>query len=262
MASEHHLPPETEENLGALRSRVRRRATLKTSFLTGLVVAAPIGITVFLVWTFVDLVDDWVRPIVLQVTPRAWHQVLDSYAAIPGLGLLLAVAAVTLLGALTANIFGRTVVAWGDGVVHKLPIIGSIYKTLKQIFETVVNQTEETFKEVCLVEFPRKDCWCIAFVVGSTKGEIALKAEGDLVSVFLPHAPSPASGYLMFLPKEQVQILDMTVEEGIKFVVSIGIVTPAYEPGLSDKLRAAVSGGGTRRSSLLNRIARKLQTAN
>src|SRR5215813_10068959 len=97
--------------------RLRRRPTLKTSFLTGLVVAAPIRITVFLVWTFIDLVDSWVRPIILHITPRAWHPIMDMYAAIPGLGLLVAVIVLTILGALTANIVGRTIVGWGDLIV-------------------------------------------------------------------------------------------------------------------------------------------------
>ena len=245
--------PEMDEDGAA---RLRRRPTLKTSFLTGLVVAAPIGITVFLVWTFVDLVDSWVRPIILHITPRAWHPFLDMYAAIPGLGLLVAVVVLTILGALTANIVGRTIVGWGDLIVHRVPIVGAIYKTLKQIFETVVHQTGPAFKQVCLIEWPRKNCHTIAFVIGPTTGEIAAKGTDDLVTLFLPHSPSPTSGYLMFLPREEVKILDMTVEEGIKMVVSVGIVAPEYAGDLPSKLRNAVRG-----NSLIDKLARKLQAA-
>jgi len=234
----------------------RRRTTLKTSFLTGLVVAAPIGITVFLVWTFIDLVDSWVAPIILHITPRAWHPLMDAYAAIPGLGLLVAVVVLTILGALTANIVGRTIVGWGDVIVHRVPVIGAIYKTLKQIFETVVHQTGPAFKQVCLIEWPRKNCHTIAFVIGPTSGEIAVKGGlDDLVTVFLPHSPSPTSGYLMFLPREDVKILDMTVEEGIKMVVSVGIVAPEYA-GDTSKLRQVIRG-----NSLIDKLARKLQAA-
>ena len=229
-----------------------RRPTLKTSFLTGLVVAAPLGITVFLVWNFVDLIDNWVRPIILRMTPRAWHEVLDSYAAIPGLGLVVVVVVLTIIGALTANIVGRTIVGWGDLIVHRVPVIGTIYKTLKQIFETVVHQTGPAFKQVCLIEWPRKNCHTIAFVIGPAAGEIALKGAEDLVTVFLPHSPSPTSGYLMFLPRDEVKILDMTVEEGIKMVVSVGIVAPEYSG--EEKFRATFRG-----NSLIERLARKLQ---
>lgn len=250
----------TEEPLPDLEPdeapRARRRPTLKTSFLTGLVVAGPLGITVFLVWNFVDLIDNWVRPIILRMTPRPWHEVMDTYAAIPGLGLVVVVVVLTVLGALTANIVGRTIVGWGDLIVHRVPVIGAIYKTLKQIFETVVHQTGPAFKQVCLIEWPRKDCHTIAFVIGPTTGEIALKGADDLVTVFLPHSPSPTSGYLMFLPRDEVKILDMTVEEGIKMVVSVGIVAPDYA-GDPAKLRGAARGG----NSFIEKLARKLQAA-
>ncbi len=234
--------------------RLRRIPTLKTSFLTGLAVTAPIGITVFLVWNFVDLIDDWVRPIILEITPRAWHPVMDAYAAIPGLGLLVVVVVLTILGALTANIVGRTIIGWGDVIVHRVPVIGAIYKTLKQIFETVVHQTGPAFKQVCLIEWPRKNCHTIAFVIGPTAGEITPKGAEDLITVFLPHSPSPTSGYLMFLPRDEVKILDMTVEEGIKMVVSVGIVAPDYNP--EEKLRTA-----TRGNNFIEKLARKLQAS-
>ena len=245
-------PPDSEESLKGLKARVRRRATLKTSFLTGLVIAAPISITLFIVWAFVDFIDNRVRPIILHMTPATWHDFIDTYAAIPGLGLLLVMIVLTLLGMLTANIVGRTIVGWGDHIVHRVPIIGSIYKTLKQIFETVVHQTGPAFKQVCLIEWPRKNCYTVAFVIGPTNGEIKAKGEDDLVTVFLPHAPSPTSGYLIFLPRDEVKILDMTVEEGIKMVVSIGIVTPDYLPNAEEPI-----GSGGR--GFLDRLARRLQ---
>jgi uncharacterized membrane protein len=256
MIPENQLPLEPDEARQGLRKRVRHRATLKTSFLTGLVVAAPIGITLYLVWAFVDFVDRQVRPLILHATPRPWHSFMDHYAAIPGLGLLIVIIALTLLGMLTANIVGRTVVGWGDLVVHRVPVIGSIYKTVKQIFETVVTQTGPAFQQVCLIEFPRKDCWCLAFIIGPTVGEVPVRTSDDLLTVFLPHTPSPTSGYLMFVPRDQVKVLDMTVEEGIKMVVSIGIVAPDFTGGLSEKLRQA-----TRGNSFIDRLTKRLQAA-
>lgn len=205
------------------------RATFKTSFLTGLVIAAPIGITIFLAWSFISFVDNQVRPIVLKITPTNWHEFINEYAAIPGLGLLLIVVTLTLLGMLTANIAGRTIVGWGDGLVHRMPVIGTIYKTLKQIFETIIAQADPTFQEACLIEYPRRDTWAIAFITANTKGEIQAKSEEDLVTVFLPTTPNPTSGFLLFLPKKDIRVLDMSVEEAAKLVISAGIVTPDYK---------------------------------
>lgn len=228
------MPPDTEESPipdsaePAPKPPRRKRATLKTSFLTGLVIAAPIGITVWLTWSFVTFVDSRVQPIILKATPKEWHAFIDKYDAIPGFGLLLVVALLTLLGMLTANIVGRTVVGWGDGIWHRMPVIGTVYKTLKQIFETVVSQAEPSFQEVCLIEYPRKGIWAIGFVTASTKGEIQARSDQDLLTIFLPTTPNPTSGFLLFVPRAEVKILEMTVEEGAKMVISAGIVTPDY----------------------------------
>lgn len=260
MAPDIEGNPEPQDGPDQKRVRVRRRATLKTSFLTGLVVAAPLGITIFLAWTFVDFVDRNVRPIINRVTPEHWHGIIDPYAAIPGLGLLLVVIALTLIGMLTANFTGRTIVGWGDRLVHKMPVIGAIYKTLKQIFETVVTQTEPAFKQVCLIEYPSKGTWAIAFVIGATKGEISAKLDDDLVTVFMPSTPNPTTGFMLFIPKSEVKILDMTIEEGAKMIISAGIVTPEYMPDASEaqakKLRQISRSG-----SLIERLTGKNKAA-
>jgi uncharacterized membrane protein len=260
MAPDAQGNPGPQDGQEAKRARPRRRTTLKTSFLTGLVVAAPLGITILLVWSFVDFVDRQVRPIINRMTPANWHEMIDRYAAIPGLGLLLVIVVLTLLGMLTANIVGRTVVGWGDRLVHRMPVIGTIYKTLKQIFETVVAQTEPAFKQVCLIEYPSKGLWALAFVIGATKGEIQAKLDDELLTVFLPTTPNPTTGFMLFIPKKDVKILDMSVEEGAKMLISAGIVTPEYLPELlqadAKKLRQFSRSGG-----LIDRITGKNKVA-
>ncbi len=199
-------------------------ATLRRNFLTGVVVAAPIGITIFLTWTFIEFVDSKVTPLIpKQYNPEEYLQF-----SIPGLGVLVVVASLTLLGALTANLFGRTILDLGERFVDRMPVVRSIYATLKQIFETAVSQSENSFKEVGLIEYPRPGLYAICFVTTNTKGEIKSLVGEEMVSVFLPTTPNPTSGYLLFVPRADIQILDMTVEEGAKLVISAGIVEPDY----------------------------------
>ncbi len=199
-------------------------ATLRRNFLTGVVVAAPIGITIFLTWTFIEFVDSRVTPLIpKQYNPEEYLQF-----SIPGLGVLVVVLSLTLLGALTANLFGRTLLDLGERFVDRMPVVRSIYATLKQIFETAISQSDNSFKEVGLIEYPRPGLYAICFVTTNTRGEIRSKVGEEMVSVFLPTTPNPTSGYLLFVPKAEIQILDMTVEEGAKLVISAGIVEPDY----------------------------------
>ncbi|HAC56902.1 DUF502 domain-containing protein [Parvibaculum sp.] len=195
---------------------------LRNYFLTGLVVAAPIGLTIWIVRWFIDLVDTWFTPLI----PQQYQP--DNYLPfdIPGLGLLIAFVLLTLLGALTANFFGRTVLNFGERLVARMPVVRSIYGALKQIFETVISQSAASFREVGLIEYPRKGLFCIVFITTQTKGEIVDKTGHELISVFLPTTPNPTSGFLLFVPKQDVQVLDMTIEEGAKLIISAGLVEP------------------------------------
>jgi uncharacterized membrane protein len=212
------------------RFRAFRRPDLKTSFVTGIVVAAPIGITAYLLSSFVRIVDDQVRPVVINLTPDSWRPFIEQSAAVPGLGLLLLVAALTILGMLTANMVGRTLLGWGDSLAKHTPIVGSIYGPLKQIIQTVVAQSEPAFKQVCLIEYPQKGMWRVAFLIGTTKGEIRSKFDEDMVTVFMPSTPNPMAGYVMFMARKSVRPLEMSIESGAKLIVSAGIVTPDYVP--------------------------------
>lgn len=200
---------------------------LRNYFLTGLVVAAPIGITGYLTWLFITSVDQWVTPLI----PTAYNPETYLPFSIPGLGVVIVAAFLILLGALTANFFGRALIRWGERILDAMPVVRSIYGTLKQIFETVTSHSAASFRDVVLVEYPRKGLWAIAFVSSETKGEIRHRLDQEMVNVFLPTTPNPTSGYLLFVPKKDVVYLDMTVEEGVKYVISAGLVTPPRQPG-------------------------------
>lgn len=227
---------------------------LRTSFLTGIVVAAPIAITIYLVWSFIAFVDNQVRPIVLGMMPDSWHHVIYEYAAIPGLGLLILVGALTLLGMLTANMVGRTLLRWGDLLAHRTPIVGTIYRTLRQIVESVVTQTEPAFKQVGLIEYPAKGMFRLVFVIGNAKGEIRELFDDDMLTVFMPSTPNPMAGYVSFIPKKNVRILDMSIEDGVKTLVSAGIAQPEYAPVIEPVPRPARTPG------LLDRWAARRRT--
>ncbi|MGI9481643.1 MAG: DUF502 domain-containing protein [Hyphomicrobiales bacterium] len=199
---------------------------VRTYFLTGLVVAAPIGITIYLTWWFVSLFDQWIKPYV----PAAYNP--DNYLpfSVPGVGLILALIGITIVGALTANLFGRTIISSWESLLNRMPVVRNVYAALKQIFETVLSQRSSTFSEVCLIEYPRKGLYAIAFVSRDTIGEIPHKAKaGDLASVFLPTTPNPTSGFLLFVPARDMIRLDMSVEEAAKLVISAGLVVPEFD---------------------------------
>lgn len=230
--------PEPTRKMGVL-------ARLRTYFLTGLVVAAPVSITIYLTWWFVTLIDVWIKPLV----PTLYNP--DTYLpfSVPGVGLVFALMALTVLGALTANLFGRTLVAYGEQMFNRMPVVRNVYKALKQIFETALSQSTSSFQDVGLIEYPRKGLYAIVFVSTDTKGEIPKKSGvSDMVSVFLPTTPNPTSGYLLFVPRGDVTLLDMSVEEGAKLVISAGLVlpdsqkgdeVPTLDPGTAEQLAAA-----------------------
>lgn len=202
-------------------------------FLTGLIVAAPISITIYLTWSFVAWVDTWIKPLI----PVRYNP--DTYLpfTVPGVGLLVAFLFITLLGALTANLFGRTVVRLGESVLDRMPLVRSLYKALKQIFETVLSQSQGSFERVGLMEFPRRESWVIVFISTSTKGEVLNRVgQGEQMwSCFMPTVPNPTSGFLMFVPQKDVVLLDMSVEEAAKMAISAGLVIPPFKDGKEAK---------------------------
>ncbi len=207
--------------------RVTARMRLRNYFLTGIVVAAPISITIYLTWTFIKWVDGWAKPLI----PRFYNP--DTYLpfSVPGVGLVFAFFLITLLGFLTANLVGRTIVTYGELLLDRMPFVRNLYRGLKQIFHTALSESSQSFQKVGLIEYPRKGLWAIIFISTTAKGEIAerMTDKGEMFSVFLPTTPNPTSGFLLFVPRADVIILDMSVEEAAKLVISAGLVSPEYQ---------------------------------
>jgi uncharacterized membrane protein len=208
------------------RLRVRRRTlgtALRNNFLTGLVVVAPVVITVYIIWGTITFVDSWIVPWVPQVYNPSTYIDYD----IPGFGLFVFFVFTTTVGYFTKNFLGREIVRTIESWVDRMPIVRSIYNALKQIVETILSQSSTSFQKACLIEYPRKGVWSIAFVVTKTTGEIPRRTgQPDLISVFLPSTPNPTTGFVMFLPASDVILLDMTIEEAAKVHISGGLVMP------------------------------------
>ena len=201
---------------------IRPGARLRTYFLAGILVTAPISITFYLAWLFIAFVDRQVTPLI----PEAYNPTTYLPFALPGLGLLIVVVFLILVGALTAGFLGRYVVRTGERLLAHMPVIRSLYGAVKQIFETVLAQQSKAFREAVLVEYPRRGVWAIAFITGRTEGEVQNLVEEETINIFLPTTPNPTSGFLLFVPKKELVPLAMSVEEAIKMVISGGIVTP------------------------------------
>lgn len=197
-------------------------ARLRAYFLAGVLITAPISITFYLAWLFISFVDDRVKPLI----PAAYNPEHYLPFSVPGIGLLVVLVGLTLTGAITAGFVGRFFLRLSERILNRMPVIRSIYSAVKQIFETVLAQQSAAFREVVLVEYPRKGIWAIGFLTGSTQGEVQEITEIEVLNVFLPTTPNPTSGFLLFVPKRDVVRLSMSIEEGIKMVVSGGIVTP------------------------------------
>jgi uncharacterized membrane protein len=201
---------------------------LRNYFLTGFIVTAPLAITVYIVWSFIGWIDSWVKPYI----PTAYSP--DTYLpfALPGFGLLVAIFAITMIGFLAANIVGRSIVSVGERLLERMPLVRGVYKALKQIFETVLSNKNDMFRQVGLVEYPRKGVWSLVFVATEKMTEVNAKLdkEGDpLVAVFMPCTPNPTTGFLMYVHHSEIVVLDMTIEDGAKLIVSAGLVAPEYK---------------------------------
>ncbi|MCC6466836.1 MAG: DUF502 domain-containing protein [Alphaproteobacteria bacterium] len=222
----------------AEETRVRRSglmARLRGYFMAGILVTAPTGITCYLAWLFLVFVDDKVKPLI----PARYNPEYYLPFSIPGLGLIILLLGLTAVGMLAAGLIGRTLLRIGESIVQRMPIVRGVYSASKQVIETVVGQNATSFREVVLIEFPRRECWVIGFITGVAKGEIGKLADEEVVNVFVPTTPNPTGGYVLFLPRREVIPLKMSVEDGLKLVVSMGIVTPPDPGALPARRRGA-----------------------
>jgi len=209
-------------------------SNIRSSFLAGIVVIAPIGITAAIVYWFVTGPMTRLDTFVKNILPAGDSNVEAITRAIPGFGVLVAILAIILLGAFAKNFIGRAFINVGENLLDSMPVIRSLYRFFKNVFETALQQSDRSFKEVALVEYPRKDAWVMAFVVGSAKGEIPVilnaseNSENELTSIFVPTVPNPTSGFLLFVPRSDLKILQMSVEDAAKVVFSLGLVAPEF----------------------------------
>ena len=209
---------------------------LRRYFFTGLVILAPVAITVWATVWFIGFFDSWVKPLI----PGTYNP--DHYLPfkVPGTGLVFALLIITLVGFLGANLVGRTVIGWWDGLVNRTPVVRSIYKGSKQIFETMFSEKGASFQKVCLVEWPRRDTWSVAFVSREIEsGQIGLKPGKKMYAVYVSTTPNPTSGYVFFVEESEVKILDMTVEDGLKLVISMGLVFPEKPMKIAEEIVVA-----------------------
>ncbi len=229
----------------AKRRRLGFTRRLRTNLLAGILITAPIGITFYLSWLVIGWIDSKVTPII----PEKYNPETYLRFSIPGLGLVVAIVVLILIGALTKGVIGRWWIRTLERLLARMPVIRSLYGAVKQIFETIMKQQSNAFRQVVLFEYPRRGSWALGFITGQTEGEVQSLTEDEVVNVFLPTTPNPTSGYLLFIPKKDLVLLAMTVEEGIKMVVSGGIVTPPdRRPEEQKTIRRVASADGERKT--------------
>lgn len=230
---------------------------LWSSFLAGIVVAAPIGITVAIVWWFLTGPMAKLDTFVKQTLPDNGSRFETFLQLFPGFGVLIAFIALVVLGALAKNFVGRSFIGIGERIVDSVPIVRNLYRFFKNVFETALQQSDRSFKEVALVEYPRPGVWAMAFVIGGAKGEISARLDDQgeaLTALFIPTVPNPTSGFLLFLPRSEIRVLNMSVEDAAKVVFSLGLVVPEFRTPEDAVRRLEEMVDGEPRESLRSRL--------
>ena len=211
---------------GSSRPTTSLVGRFRNYFLTGLIVAGPVAVTVWLIWWFVTWVDNLVRPFI----PVAYRPETYLPVNIPGLGLIIALLMLTLLGFLTANLVGSRLVALGESLLHRMPIVRPIYRTTKQIFHTLFSSSESSFRRVGLVEFPAPGMWSLVFLTSPPSPAIAARLpQSEHISAFMPCTPNPTTGFFFYAPRRDVIELDISVEQAMSLIISAGIIQPGAE---------------------------------
>src|SRR4051812_759625 len=196
---------------------------LRRWLFAGLLVLAPLGITLWVLQWIVGTLDQ-----TLLILPQAWQPERLTGYRIPGLGVLLALAILLAVGAITSNFVGRKLVTWGDAIVNRIPVVRSIYSSVKQVSDTLFSPSGNAFRTAVLVQWPRADVWTIAFVTGSPGGDVATHLPGEYLSVYVPTTPNPTGGYFVMLRRSDCIELKMSVDDALKYVISMGVVVPSH----------------------------------
>lgn len=203
-----------------------QKTTLKTYFFTGILVTAPIAITLYVAWQAITYIDSTVTAFI----PAKYNPNELLPHSIPGLGVLLLLVFFTLIGMLTANFVGQAFVKLGYRLINRIPLISGLYNAFRKILETLIgNDKNKAFRQAVLVEYPRRDLWTIAFITGPVCEEITKKLNDDsLVAIYVPTTPNPTSGFFLYVPQKDIIMLDMTVEQALKLIISTGIINPTH----------------------------------
>jgi uncharacterized membrane protein len=196
-------------------------SALRKWFVAGLLVVVPVAITLGVLQWIIGLLDQ-----TLLILPLAWQPDRLIGFHIPGFGVLLTLAILLAIGAVVSNFVGKTLVSWGDKLVSRIPVVRSIYSSVKQVSDTLFSESGNAFRTAVLVQWPRPDVWTIGFVTGSPGGDVTNYLVGDYVSVYVPTTPNPTGGYFVMLRKSDCVELKMTVDEALKYVISMGVVAP------------------------------------
>jgi len=196
-------------------------SALRKWFFAGLLVVLPLAITVWVLQWILGTLDQ-----TLLILPAGWQPDLLIGVHIPGLGVLLALAILLVVGAVASNFIGRRLLSWGDGFLHRIPVVRSIYSGVKQVSDTLFSENGNAFRTAVLVEWPREGAWTIGFVTGAPGGDVPNHLVGDYLSVYVPTTPNPTGGYFVMLRKSDCIELRMTVDEALRYVISMGVVAP------------------------------------
>ena len=244
---EHKVVGKSRRRRAKAVLRVGVLGKLRAYFFAGILVMAPIAVTIALALWFIDFVDSHIVPLI----PAHWNPntyIQDYFGvtlSVPGVGVIVLVIVITLVGALTAGFLGRFLIRTGENIVNRMPVVRSIYSASKQILETVFRDQSEAFREAVLLEYPRRDLWTIGFITGRTTGEVQHRTPEDVVNVYVPTTPNPTSGFLLYVPEKDLIPLDMPVDEAVKMVISVGMVTPAFDPKTGRPVMSADETGTT-----------------
>jgi uncharacterized membrane protein len=202
-----------------------KKATLKSVFLTGLLVLVPLAITLWVLNLVIGTMDQ-----TLLLLPESWRPERMFHMRLPGLGAVLTLAFIFVVGLLTQNFIGQKLVEWWNALVRRIPVIGPLYGSIQQVSDTLLSSNGNAFRKALLIEYPRKGSWTIAFLTGIPGGDVVNHLQEDHVSVYVPTTPNPTSGFFLMVPKSEVVELDMTVDAALKYIVSMGVVAPATSP--------------------------------
>ncbi len=197
---------------------------MRKYLIAGLLIWIPLGVTVMVVKLLVDIMDR-----TLLLLPAKWQPDALLGIHIPGLGVVLSVVVVLVTGIVVANFLGRRLVAMWEYLLSHIPFVAGVYRAAKQVMEAVLSTGGQSFRKVMLIEYPRKGIWCLSFLTGSDFAEIDARTGKQMVSVFVPTTPNPTSGFVILMPREDVIELDMSVDDGLKMIISLGVAVPVWE---------------------------------